>query len=228
MRIKVEEGNYSVMGVVQKSDKVIFTFECEKEDSCNLVMIDKMTKKKQTIPVPHEYCLGSLRSISLKGINIRDYWYYYEIKGEIVCSVLVRQIYIRKRCDYGIQDNTEHMLRETHCKIQPRRILFIHKGIDEICRSLKHTCYRKSAEPGIFRDEFIPHLAEYDEEDEICGIDCVHEGIADMHIVYQISIDRSIRHICSESVEEKDYHTAKESLISHRLCENVGKLYLLT
>ena len=111
MRIKVEEGNYSVMGVVQKSDKVIFTFECEKEDSCNLVMIDKMTKKKQTIPVPEEYCLGSLRSISLKGINIRDYWYYYEIKGEKVIDPYATLIHGREKWnDISRQEDSYEVL----------------------------------------------------------------------------------------------------------------------
>lgn len=111
MRIKVEEGNYSVMGLVQKSDRVIFTFECEKEDSCKLVLIDKMTKKKQTITVPEEYCLGSLRSISLKGINIKDYWYYYEIKGEKVIDPYATVIHGREKWnDLSRQEDSYEVL----------------------------------------------------------------------------------------------------------------------
>lgn len=81
MSLTVKEGNYASMGVTQRNSKTYFTFECEKEDKCNLVLIDKDSKEENIIEVPEEYALGSLRSVEISGINIKNYNYYYKING---------------------------------------------------------------------------------------------------------------------------------------------------
>ncbi|MEE1009470.1 MAG: alpha-amylase family glycosyl hydrolase [Agathobacter sp.] len=84
MNFEIKEGNYTQMGVVQCGDHVVFTFEGEKEDTCFIVLIDKVTEAKYKIKVPKEYCLGSLRSVLVMKIKICNFYYYYEINGEKV------------------------------------------------------------------------------------------------------------------------------------------------
>lgn len=78
------EGTYDRLGVITKRNAITFTFEGEKEDQCVIVLVDKKSKEKTKIEVPKEYCLGSLRSITIEGIRAMDYDYYYEINGKMV------------------------------------------------------------------------------------------------------------------------------------------------
>lgn len=78
------EGNYQYMGVTTAGDEVTFTFRGEKEDICALVLVHKETKDKVKIAVLQEYCLGSLRSVKVIGLDIKKYYYYYEINGKEV------------------------------------------------------------------------------------------------------------------------------------------------
>lgn len=78
------EGNYEHMGVSVGKGAVIFTFYGEKEDVCTLVLVNKKTREKTKISVLQEYCLGSLRSVKVVGLPMRDYFYYYEINGREV------------------------------------------------------------------------------------------------------------------------------------------------
>lgn len=84
MNFKIHEGDFGRMGVTKTRESVIFTFAGEKEDSCTLVLVDKDTKEKVRIPVPEEYCMGSLRSVAVCGLKISQFYYYYELNGREV------------------------------------------------------------------------------------------------------------------------------------------------
>lgn len=82
MSLVVKEGNYLTLGAKLIKNQMVFTFEAEKEDICNIVLINKNTKEKELIPVPEEFCRGSLRSIAVTGVNFQEYNYLYEINGK--------------------------------------------------------------------------------------------------------------------------------------------------
>lgn len=81
---EIREGNYEQMGVCTRGDTVYFTFYGEKEDVCALVLLDKKNREQTRVAVPKEYCLGSLRSLALTGLDMKLYYYYYEINGRKV------------------------------------------------------------------------------------------------------------------------------------------------
>lgn len=82
MSLVVKEGNYLTLGAKVLKNQVIFTFEGEKEDTCRIILQNKTTQEKQFVSVPEEYCMGSLRSISVSGFNPQEYNYKYEINGQ--------------------------------------------------------------------------------------------------------------------------------------------------
>lgn len=82
MSLVVKEGNYLTLGAKVSKNQVIFTFEGEKEDTCRIVLQNKTTQEKQFVAVPEEFCMGSLRSISVSGFNPQEYNYKYEINGQ--------------------------------------------------------------------------------------------------------------------------------------------------
>lgn len=82
MEFLVREGDYAGMGTSVQNDGVIFTFEGEKEDFCEILLVDKTTKEQERIFVPAEYCMGSLRSVLVQGLDIKKYDYLYEVNGE--------------------------------------------------------------------------------------------------------------------------------------------------
>ena len=84
MNLTVKEGNYLALGAKVVKNQITFTFEGEKEDSCRVVLIHKTTKEKEFISVPDDFCMGSLRSITVTGINPQEYNYLYEINGKEV------------------------------------------------------------------------------------------------------------------------------------------------
>lgn len=81
MGLVVKEGNYLTLGATVAKNQVTFTFEGEKEDVCYIVLISKETGDVNSVLVPEEYCLGSLRSVTIAGINPQEYNYIYEING---------------------------------------------------------------------------------------------------------------------------------------------------
>ena len=95
--LTVREGNYAIMGVTQKENKVYITFECEKEEQCRVVLLNRQTKKKETIEVSDEFVLGSLRSIEIEGIDMKDYDYYFEINGQKIIDPYSRKIVGREK-----------------------------------------------------------------------------------------------------------------------------------
>jgi glycogen operon protein len=110
MEFVVNEGNYQIMGAAINGEDVIFTFSGEKEDACYVVLIDRRTKKQERILVPEEYCLGSLRSISVKLPKPERFLYEYEINGKAVTDPYARAIVGREvwndakraECDYKV------------------------------------------------------------------------------------------------------------------------------
>lgn len=81
MRYQVCEGNYARMGVTKDKDSVIFTFEGEKEDRCEIVLVDRTTMRETKVLADREFCMGSLRSVSIKHIDTENTLYYYAING---------------------------------------------------------------------------------------------------------------------------------------------------
>lgn len=85
MKISIREGNYAKLGVQQQKEWTMFTFCSEKEDSCSIVLVSTQdTMIKEKIEVPAEYCLGSLRSVAIKDLEVENYVYYFEINGQKV------------------------------------------------------------------------------------------------------------------------------------------------
>lgn len=82
MSLVVKEGNYLSLGTKISRNQITFTFEGEKEDTCRIVLINKVTQEKEFIPVSDDFCMGSLRSVTVSGINPKEYNYMYEINGE--------------------------------------------------------------------------------------------------------------------------------------------------
>ena len=82
MNLTVKEGNYLALGAKVVKNQITFTFEGEKEDICRVVLLHKTTKDREYIEVPADFCMGSLRSISITGINPQEYDYLYEINGK--------------------------------------------------------------------------------------------------------------------------------------------------
>ena len=82
MNLTVKEGNYLALGAKVVKNQITFTFEGEKEDTCRIVLIHKTTKEKEYISVPDDFCMGSLRSVTVTGITPQEYNYLYEINGK--------------------------------------------------------------------------------------------------------------------------------------------------
>lgn len=92
MKYQISEGDYARMGATQKGIHTIFTFEGEKEDKCKVVLISRDTKEKIKIDVPDEFCLGSLRSIAVAGIDTEHFFYCYEVNEITIIDPYATQI----------------------------------------------------------------------------------------------------------------------------------------
>ncbi len=92
MEFLVREGDYAEMGTSVQNNGVIFTFEGEKEDACEIVLVDKLSKERERIFVPSEYCMGSLRSVLVQGLDTKKYDYLYEVNGESRVDPFARAI----------------------------------------------------------------------------------------------------------------------------------------
>ncbi len=84
MTYTIHEGDYEKMGVTCNRDRATFTFYGEKEDDCALVLIHKTTGERTQIAIPAAYCLGSLRSVTISGLQMKHYYYGYLINGKEV------------------------------------------------------------------------------------------------------------------------------------------------
>lgn len=97
MGYTIEEGNYEKMGVWREGEALVFTFEGEKEDECCILLYGKNHKLTDRIEVPREYCLGSVRSVKIAGINADTLTYNYEINGRVVSDIYARRTIGRER-----------------------------------------------------------------------------------------------------------------------------------
>ncbi|MCI5621787.1 MAG: alpha-amylase family glycosyl hydrolase [Lachnospiraceae bacterium] len=97
MDFVMREGDYLRMGVFQASDGVTFTFEGEKEQKCEILLYEKDTSQIEAVEVPREYCVGSLRSIVLSGLDTSRYDYNYRIDGQVMVDPYARRIVGRER-----------------------------------------------------------------------------------------------------------------------------------
>ena len=84
MNFTVKEGNYLALGAKVFKNQITFTFEGEKEDACRIILIHKETKEREYISVSDDFCMGSLRSVTVSGIQPQEYTYLYEINGKEV------------------------------------------------------------------------------------------------------------------------------------------------
>jgi glycogen operon protein len=138
MEFLVKEGNYNDMGAMISGTEVVFTFCGEKEDSCYVVLVDRRTKEQTKIFVPNEYCLGSLRSISVHLPKPEQFLYEYEINGKAVVDPYARVIVGREKwndkdraaCDYkvyGAIRKDEWSMEEHHSPEIPKSKMVMYK-----------------------------------------------------------------------------------------------------
>lgn len=96
MGFEIQIGNFDKMGVVLSGNDAIFTFEAEKEEDCAVILIDRKTEKEIKIPIPKDYCLGSIRSVTICDIDMHEYYYLYEIDGKDVLDSYASRIFGRE------------------------------------------------------------------------------------------------------------------------------------
>jgi glycogen operon protein len=138
MEYLVKEGNYNELGAIINGTEVVFTFRGEKEDTCYLILIDRTTKEQQKIFVPNEYCLGSLRSISVRIPKPDRILYEYEINGKAVTDPYARVIVGREKWNdgqraecgykvYGAIRRDEWSMEEQHSPEIPKSQMVMYK-----------------------------------------------------------------------------------------------------
>lgn len=97
MHFSIKEGDYEKMGAVVTQEGTIFTFEGEKEADCAILLYRRNTTEAVRIEVPRAYCIGALRSVLVKKIDIRRYQYNYEIDGKEQVDPYAQRIEGRER-----------------------------------------------------------------------------------------------------------------------------------
>lgn len=98
MKYSIQEGNYLTMGATLICDTITFTFEAEQECDCAVVLYPKNRKEEPVrIAIPSDYCVGSLRSVAVKGISWKRYDYVYEIDGILQNDPYARRIIGREK-----------------------------------------------------------------------------------------------------------------------------------
>ena len=81
MRKIIKEGNFEKFGTAVQGEWTTFTFHGEREDHCAVVLINVKDGQEERIEVPGEYCLGSVYSVAVKGLELPKYVYYFEVNG---------------------------------------------------------------------------------------------------------------------------------------------------
>lgn len=138
MSYTIKEGNYEKLGVQVKDDEIIFTFEGEKEDNCAILLYGKKHELVERIEVPAAYCMGSIRSLSVKGISSGYLRYNYEINGDITVDTYASKIIGREKwndsaraaCDYRVYGGVESQEFDwgsDHCPEVPRHSMIMYK-----------------------------------------------------------------------------------------------------
>jgi len=110
MSLVVKEGNYISLGAISSKNQVIFTFEGEKEDVCRVILVSKETQERVYIDVPEDFCMGSLRSVLIMGINPKEYNYLYEINGNEILDPYTRVVVGREKWNDLTRKNNKKQL----------------------------------------------------------------------------------------------------------------------
>lgn len=97
MEYSIAKGDFKKMGVSHEKGGTIFTFEGKKESKCAILLYQVETGTIQKLEIPKEYCIGSLRSVMVKGLDTRTYYYNFEIDGKISIDPYARRIKGRER-----------------------------------------------------------------------------------------------------------------------------------
>lgn len=97
MKYQITEGPYEKIGVQViptrgRKYNIIATFPGEKEDVCEMVLVEKSTEQEERIVLPAEYCLGSLRSVLIHEVDVKKYDYYYAVNGQKVLDEYAKVI----------------------------------------------------------------------------------------------------------------------------------------
>lgn len=108
MGYTVKEGNYEKMGVQMKGDAVIFTFEGEKDDDCSILIYGKDGRINLTLPVPQEYCMGSIRSVSVGGLSPKHLMYNFRINGKVITDIYATRIIGREKWNRRLGEESSY------------------------------------------------------------------------------------------------------------------------
>ena len=92
MEYVITKGDFAKMGVSHTKGGTIFTFEGKIESKCAVLLYQIESGNILRLDVPGDYCIGSLRSALVKGLDTRKYFYNYEIDGQISVDPYARRI----------------------------------------------------------------------------------------------------------------------------------------
>lgn len=92
MKYQMTEGDFAKMGVSRTKEGTIFTFEGKKEAECAVLLYQIKTKKIIRLGVSPDYCIGSLRSVLVKGLDTASCYYNYEIDGQMFVDPYAERI----------------------------------------------------------------------------------------------------------------------------------------
>ncbi|MCD7709243.1 MAG: glycogen operon protein GlgX [Clostridiales bacterium] len=90
--IKIRRGNYAKLGAQYTDGEATFTFFAEKEDECEVVLVKLADGEEAHVQVPHEYAVGSLRSVAVAMDNPQGCAYYYKINGKRVMDDFAQRV----------------------------------------------------------------------------------------------------------------------------------------
>ena len=97
MEYLIKEGDYCKMGAVCKENSITFTFAGQEEQPCSILLYDKKNSTTEEIAVPQEFCVGSLHSIEIQGLEYTQYNYNYKIDGQVIVDPYARRIIGREK-----------------------------------------------------------------------------------------------------------------------------------
>lgn len=111
MNLKKQAGSYRKMGVEKCKDRVTFTFQCPKETACAVLLYDKRTKKlAERLEVPEQFCVGSVRSMTVFPLKTERFYYGYEIDGKVIRDPFGEVVIGREKWGDSERDPREEQL----------------------------------------------------------------------------------------------------------------------
>lgn len=108
MRYIIKEGDYASLGVERRGSDYTFTFEGEKEDECCIAIKYEDDKAADLIRVPANFCLGSLRSVQICGIEAESFLYYYQINGQKLVDPYAKAIAGREKWNDSARKDSDY------------------------------------------------------------------------------------------------------------------------